>query len=1576
MNFLDGQLALLGTNQSSSANETTSKYDPVRMETWTHDPRISTEDVIIDMNLLPGAGEGDIAELQTLDEPKKRLLFVVKPMGNELAKRMSGVSLQTGNLLTMLNLANRSEVIVRLREKDEVRADSINIFFRDSHLTRADMWRLSASLSGQCLYTGQNMVFLDSIKTTIGAITLNGNRVSSAYVNSKTNIVFRSESARMIIFIEMAKEMWHFEESGEIIFNKLVNSFLPSIFRHWRDNGAHHVVTIVLFTSVNLSPEKVKLSYGERLHNTEDYFRVVVDQVVVSKWSDIMERLTKEFTFFAKTVLLQDNIDKPTINGRIIPSVKGNVMEAINLATSLITGKFVDRDLKRTGVQVVIVSPGSGIYDVDYDLFKRTSQRLQSMEVGIDLVCLSREPLHITPLFRYRDFRGQLKQCIPTWLDISFWSGSKKGRNIWTPRCKIYEVQMMGVMENEMSSISIDYLPFTAQEDSKLKLFEEYDKEIFKMKRNMNKSRFCGVKGETRGLYNPSHSKFGKNFKDLTQRFPVKKSLLPLSSNKSSVSLSNDIVFEAKYDNVNSRTSALSSLLSLNDRPFPAKALGFLRKPPSLSLIKAETALQTSNKLSPEETSGSNNNEAPEKPASNNYPPRLETLRRGDYSFKARKSVTPDLSSSSDALVRKGKGDKLKHSKVKSNSLWIEIENPSNVKIDDFSTISVYGRWHCVFPTGSKRRLVKWLSLGSPASLPLKCRVFPEVDEFLKFKFQIYDVALDPDQLDEMSARDLLREMIALRISLGFQICVGGKVQSVESKRYGTNHIVLYNDVPKNYFGTAIYLSMMNHIHRISCDYNGNINVQAYTTNDVTEEDNELTTSRIKGSKLTKYIPKIKTRYEESYIERQIEFSADSKAKTNWNQFDQLLAGYEDAMMEDKKVFRIRLAMIPCEIEVRNLTASNKVLTNEELRLEGIKILTSMFHKGRYMSKEEKKRFKERKKVFFPYIQFYTGGLAKSMLQLHENSLERSDVRDQQDTITFNTNERLTRSTKLAKLSQEMQGPKGIRLIDRIWHWNFHQHCFIGQEFADWLIRNFSDIDTTEEAVEYGNELMKKGLFDHVEKRHKFLDGYYFYQLQAEYVISNNEKKKLARNTKPAAGWFKRIENHNGSSEVISNEDGSDQTPTNYQLTSDICSDSSTDVAPVNLADNNGQSSGPPPTVELSRAVKYDVDPLNRSYRPEIVTLHYDRIHNPENGYHLKLEWLNTTPRLIDDAISRWKQVASKYGFRVVELPMEEIGSMSDTNPFCSLMRIRIRSDILEKLECTSSRKIKNPVFEDPKFYHKAVLSKFGFALDTEAAPNLSTKDIEITYSWGKPYYKNTQYVHKSGNVLAQIMDDGELLLMTNSLHLSRYDGQQDDSDESFNRMRPGVSTRDQKGYYKYQRAQSVKCEDNEYDASKIEDSDPESIQNSMKEFCNDSGGLKLLIVDAAEEWEKTPVENRTRKLPRLSENYRVLENKRIKNLALSNSEVISSLVSSHQCENHNEISFSSDSSSSDDFTSSDSDDDDYDIKCLELQQEGKLEILANESRSDRTITKKTNTSQMTIENGQNNPSNEEAKSE
>ena len=558
-----------------------------------HDDAFSTEKVIVNVSRLhsnlilePGAGMRITSILSSngqdfretdqkwLTRAKERqsyqssYVFILSPTCFEGGGKFDGFEVSVSSSIAPgLKLTNRSKVLLSLVNPQVWNASHVEITFRDVYLTRADMWRLVLSeLSNKALYKGQKLQFLGTVKAQVKSIyvpDLRGRKaqpVQSAWFGPATKPVFRSQSARYVLFIQMSKEMWDFDidSTGEIMFHKVINGFLPELFGRWEATGARHLVSIVLFTRMEYDRE-LKSGFARQDSDEfpngrqstldgipcKDFYRVLMSDVASAQYAAILTQLKKEFKVFLRDVSIVsrpkttsdgshtgETID--VIAGYPSAAIRGNILEAINLASSQFSADYVDRDLVRTGLSVVIVTPGTGVFEVDHKMLTMTTDILTENGVSIDLVCLSRMPLHSVPLFKYRPPKSNLERLrpiigkrtltnesdsaqtlnksstnsfmsstlsarnvlnvhnvqashdtevwhygIPHWVDVSFWSSPTarnsrrlvrtKKSNDWktrhdnslyafAPRIRMYELQMMGIMENEMSDISIPFL--------------------------------------------------------------------------------------------------------------------------------------------------------------------------------------------------------------------------------------------------------------------------------------------------------------------------------------------------------------------------------------------------------------------------------------------------------------------------------------------------------------------------------------------------------------------------------------------------------------------------------------------------------------------------------------------------------------------------------------------------------------------------------------------------------------------------------------------------------------------------------------------------------------------------------------------------------------------------------------------------------------------------------------------------------------------------------------------------------------------------------------------------------------
>ena len=285
-------------------------------------------------------------------------------------------------------------------------------------------------------------------------------------------------------------------------------------------------------------------------------------------------------------------------------------------------------------------------------------------------------------------------------------------------------------------------------------------------------------------------------------------------------------------------------------------------------------------------------------------------------------------------------------------------------------------------------------------------------------------------------------------------------------------------------------------------------------------------------------------------------------------------------------------------------------------------------------------------------------------------------------------------------------------------------------------------------------------IIQHVQQRHNFRDGNFFYQVASEYRAPRAETKSWFGSRKPVPAT------------PVSEGPGKGS-PVSYASRPTFTGDEK--------PDNNAayptaakQSLG----VALSKCLIYDVDHRKKSHRPELINLHYDRLHNPDNCYHIRIEWMSTTPKLIEDAIVSWSTMVDRFGLRLVEVPLSEASAVTSMHPFRAPYIVQLArqppSEQPKHQTYFDARSFSAPVPLDNLYYQKLLLKKFDYVLDFEAARDFPP-DVDVSYSWGKPDYKYVQYIHRSGSLLAQITDDGDFLLLANRLDKNRSIASQDE---------------------------------------------------------------------------------------------------------------------------------------------------------------------------------------------------------
>ncbi|KAL8815808.1 MAG: hypothetical protein Q9223_005097 [Gallowayella weberi] len=1535
-----------------------------------------------------------------------RHLFVAEPADPDLTAKYPGVQVFiSSNEATRCGLKTLARVLLSTVNNEDHRASHVEIAFRDEYLSRSDMWRLVVSeLAGRIVHKGQRLAFMGTIKIHIKAIYIRGQRVPSALFSASTKPIFRSESARYVLFIQMSKEMWDFDTdgTGEIMFDKVVNGFLPDLFRRWQKINARHLVTIVMFTRLEFKPRECIGPLGLGMAATEqlagsrpsprDFYRVVVSDMPSGEWSDILVQLKKEFRVFLRDVSIHTTTQKVTttaeesspsggdtshiISGNPSPALRGNILEAVNLASSQFSCDYIDRDLVRTGVSVVVITPGNGLFEVDYKMLAITTDNLIENGIGIDLVCLSRLPLHSVPLFKYQpppdglpraaqpgseqspmvpssklmdDTKSQIgqrmggtdagidnafpptgasaglydidwKYGIPHWIDVSFWApssgnatpsasmggtGSQLRRKPFTPRARMYQLQMMGVMGNSIDQIRLPVLskayirrdrgpaassfslPTSPKHNSSFRgtavlrqvpagspqtlsssvtsrndllsmrnhpqyqWMDDYDGMLFRhpMQRlavgravqDPARAEMSEKKEEPLGRTTSDHStsqslcsnSSGKllniagpeqpsepaehwmNNAKQTSKFATRPStplsILPPKAPK----LSRQISLGFRGFGVSTSKATASTEMS-DDRAEPtitwrpqsagrpvdlntgiAISAGLIQQPSQRestitsygindSSSVSSTNVMNSTRPIPIQSQTDIRITAQDRHSQN---PHWSTrgMRQQDEVSIARRGSDPPAMLISDA---KTTPEEKKMSPKPALASWLTVINPSNPHQTDSDSTSRLGRWQHIFPKKLRASKIKWKSLCSPAAVPLTTEVFPSAKELATgFESSTYNVNFPPDDelLEHPRSRSwLIREMMAFRFSQGFQVVVGSRLaESLSLPKFESFNV--FDDDGLFQTDTVIIMTKGSMVHKISATAFSHVQVECLARRPIASQPS------VASADVTDvYQPMVRTMLAEQYDVQSIAIPS-RQSKLDWNLIDSCLAGHQkldsEKLGDSLRSWRARFVLIPVPPATgarRPLHSQKEVreeeTRQEELRLEGIRKMTQIWQRFRHVPSPER-RFQassmRKRKDANPLDIMYQTKNPSEIVAAEKDNLDE-DISAGKPVQLLPESELFQRSNlNLHLLAQTIQGEKGIRMMDRRWHLKLHFNCFIGFELTSWLLQNFRDVDSREEATELGNELMQGGLFQHVEKRHNFRDGNYFYQVASDYRSARPESR---------SSWFgSRRADRSVPSTPIS-EGPSHETGQASGSRSSSIEDGRDDTSSTPVEQQRQQLG-----VALSKSLLYDVDHRKKSYRPELITLHYDRLHNPDNCYHIRIDWLNVTSKFIEDAIVSWAASVERFGLKLVEVPLAEASAITSMHPF--------RAPALVKLAKTPPSEHPHTLLDatnfgpQPKaekhYYQKAIMDRFEFILDFEAAHDFPA-DVDVTYSWGKPDYKYPQYVHRSGTLLAQITDEGDFLLLANRLYNNRTPSVQESGrpEETSEREGPGVPNR------------------------------------------------------------------------------------------------------------------------------------------------------------------------------------------
>ncbi|MBW0494706.1 hypothetical protein O181_034421 [Austropuccinia psidii MF-1] len=1304
---------------------------------------------------------------------------------------------------------NRNEVLLRkipAPPPSSYCVDHMELFFRDQCLGPGEMWRMSVRMIDSCGWVGREVSLgALKVKTKVGRLYIKGKRALSGYITPFTKLIFRSESAKYYLFIQISSEMWLFEEDGSMYHEKAL-LFLEELFNRWEKIGAGHLLSLVLFSRVfytnqekdEIPPPVLTFEDGRAY---KDFYKVVVDLQPLGRPQKVLDDVREEIVNFQKRVFTYPNCHgQEKLAGTLSYAAEGNILEAMGISCNSLDEHYIDPDLRRTGVSIVFLTAGTCVYHVNQMLLRLTTERFIAHGIRVNYVSLAKIPLHAVPLFRFSAADPEhcavhdkvtttrttdpflnpiyfdppspksvkcLHYSVPFFVECSFFSRHQDlpfRIHRFRPRCRMPEIE--NEIGYDLTGISLPFLserlPSSATSD---------DPEARKLARQFHDAQVMDAPISTYTL-----PKASKDLNNLSSFRTVVDGLAVAT-------IETKRVPSTKYEESN-RSPLLKATVPQGSMDFlqlANQSSAGLSVPPILSsdisrgrTLSSTTPLNSVKSSTPALITRLTNLSQPQRsiwPWSSGTNP--STVKKEAYA--------PNRSCSPPGVLRSSSSGEPNTAKAAGASTWTGIRGSKGQVTRTRRSDTIHSATNLMpfispctrMPSSSSmQRDIASADSNPPNSSRRKLRSFPAIKKFNPSNANCNAFDLSQyrrwNALCPRSGND--RRYMKWK-SLTTPACLPITTDfSPSQEELNESYLLAEYEFPINDSSFLVKSTIT------SC------NAEESMRNHAASTLREAVSQRI-GQSFQIVTPELPTHLTElapSARPRRLSLVGivQEAEKGQGAHVDLSLSDYYHRLSIRGLESGKPKLFVQIYTRHRNWKTDSYICRsvicwpNEvpcwhefETKLEfphpdsvNFKTLDKMV-----VGLDEEILFNDHLRYWRTRAVFLPSPTTHNLSDSESSSKCKTVLSDDQNRLAGMLKLQITlRHVKWRSSSDSgILGPTlNFTTSDVSQHvrYEYERSSFVAslsQDQRDKIgrILNLRDpLNVIVEAmlhpscgVDVKSQLIQLKLMENVFQGDKFVS---FLKNQFDFK-TRVEALDFGRQLE-ARGMFKEATNSSQPRQLI---DGI----RHYQLNPEYfpAKSARTWFGWANMSEDKKRCSSASRMqwerliVNMTRVGIIDLDPIGKSDRSEKAILHCDISHSPMNAWHIEIQWLGITPVLVDGLLQHWARIVERYGIKMVEQSTRSLTELAEHNPLYKTVRIELaqRPPQLNELEELV------PASASPNCYFEGqFLRSQGFVLDVEAERNFPN-DVNVMYSYRRQSFEYSQFIHSSGLVIVQVQE-------------------------------------------------------------------------------------------------------------------------------------------------------------------------------------------------------------------------------